>query len=225
MSQFLSKTLWEPYVRHNETNWMFNTVAGVWDAVVMHKLISHSLKRSCSLCSLLPYRLGHLSKHAVVSWHKQCVFLPADIPDDLCQIVTKSACIFLLIQHEITENNLLFPKIVYLHPVAHRYFTFTFLVQCLCGLSMFKTLYSVFNTCHFIKSLNIACFGRNWPSSSVKNCLIKKLLLFYSVMLVRPCLPCACSLLFSCLLVTQQQKTTRNRHTEDRGTKKHDWIE
>jgi hypothetical protein len=67
-------------------------------------------------------------------------------------------------------------NIVYLHPVAHRYFTFTFLVQCLRGLSMFKTLYSVFNTCHFIKSLNTTCFGLNWPSSSVKNCLIRKLL-------------------------------------------------
>jgi hypothetical protein len=41
--------------------------------------------------------------------------------------------------------------IVHLHPVAHRYFTFTFLVPSLCVLSMFKTLNSVFSTCHFIK--------------------------------------------------------------------------
>jgi hypothetical protein len=44
-------------------------------------------------------------------------------------------------------------NIVHLHPVAHRYFTFTSLVPSLCGLIMFKTLNSVFNTCHFIKSL------------------------------------------------------------------------
>jgi hypothetical protein len=42
-------------------------------------------------------------------------------------------------------------NIVHLHAVAHRYFTFTFLVLSLCSLSMFKTLYSVLNTCHFIK--------------------------------------------------------------------------
>jgi hypothetical protein len=30
------------------------------------------------------------------------------------------------------------------------------------------------------------CFGLYWPSSSVNNCSIRKLLLFYSVMLVRP---------------------------------------
>jgi hypothetical protein len=53
--------------------------------------------------------------------------------------------------------------IVHVHPVTHRYFTFTFLVPSLCSLAMFKTLNSVFNTCHFIKSLNTTCFGLNWP--------------------------------------------------------------
>jgi hypothetical protein len=38
--------------------------------------------------------------------------------------------------------------IVHLHPVAHCYYTFTFFPS-LCGLSLFKTLYSVLNTCHF----------------------------------------------------------------------------
>jgi hypothetical protein len=52
---------------------------------------------------------------------------------------------------------------------------------------MFKTLYSVLNTCHFFKSFKITtCFGLNWPSSSVNSCFLRRLLLFYSVMLVRP---------------------------------------
>jgi hypothetical protein len=64
---------------------------------------------------------------------------------------------------------------------------FHFLFPSLCGLSMFKTLYSVLNTCHFLKSSKFAaCFGLNWPSSSVNNCFLRRLLLFYSVMLVRP---------------------------------------
>jgi hypothetical protein len=46
---------------------------------------------------------------------------------------------------------------------------FHFLFPSLCGLSMFKTLYSVLNTCHFLKSSN-RCFGLNWPSSGVNSC-------------------------------------------------------
>jgi hypothetical protein len=45
------------------------------------------------------------------------------------------------------------PDIVHLHPVAHRCFTFTLFVPSLCGLSMFKTLDSVSDTFHIIKSL------------------------------------------------------------------------
>jgi hypothetical protein len=41
---------------------------------------------------------------------------------------------------------------------------------------MFKTLNSVSNTCHFIKTLkNTTCFGLNRPFSSVKKLFIKKI--------------------------------------------------
>jgi hypothetical protein len=54
-------------------------------------------------------------------------------------------------------------------------------------MSTFKTLYSVFNTCHFVKIFKITtCFSLNWPSSGVNSCFLRRLLLFYSVMLVRP---------------------------------------
>jgi hypothetical protein len=39
-------------------------------------------------------------------------------------------------------------NIVHLHPVAHRYSTFTFSCFRLVAASMFKTLNGVFNTCH-----------------------------------------------------------------------------
>jgi hypothetical protein len=77
---------------------------------------------------------------------------------------------------KLNESN-----IVHLHPVAHRYFTFTFLIPSLCGLSMFETLYNVFNTFHFFKSL------KHYMSQASK-------------------------------------KTTRKRHTEDRGTKEHECL-
>jgi hypothetical protein len=54
-------------------------------------------------------------------------------------------------------------------------FTFTFLVPSLCGLSMFKTLNSVFNTCHFIKifkTLN-GSTSIGYPQV-LKNCLSRK---------------------------------------------------
>jgi hypothetical protein len=58
---------------------------------------------------------------------------------------------------------------------------------------MFKALYSVLNTCHFLKIFKITtCFGLNWPPSSVNSCFLRRLLLFYSVMLVRPFVFCVC---------------------------------
>jgi hypothetical protein len=71
--------------------------------------------------------------------------------------------------------------------------SFSFCAACQC----FKTLYSVFNTCHFIKSLNTTCFGLNWPSSGVKIAVILGIHVPSSL-----CLPCACSSLSSCLFVT-----------------------
>jgi hypothetical protein len=57
------------------------------------------------------------------------------------------------------------------------------MVPSLCGLSMLKTLNSVFNTCRFYKIiLNTTCFGLNRPSSSVKNCLC-----FYKIRLNTTC--------------------------------------
>jgi hypothetical protein len=50
-----------------------------------------------------------------------------------------------------------------------------FMVLSLCGLSMFKTLNSVFNTCHFIKMFkNTTCLDLNRPSSRVKKLFINK---------------------------------------------------
>jgi hypothetical protein len=46
---------------------------------------------------------------------------------------------------------------------------FQFLFPSLCGLSMFKTLYSVLNTCHFKIFTITTCFGLNWPSSGVNS--------------------------------------------------------
>jgi hypothetical protein len=78
-----------------------------------------------------------------------------------------------------------------------------FMVSSLCGLSMFETLNSVFNTCHFIKIFkSTTCFGLNRPSSGVKNCLSRKVLILGIHAPSSLCLLCACSLLFSCVLVT-----------------------
>jgi hypothetical protein len=77
-------------------------------------------------------------------------------------------------------------SIVHLHSVAHRYFTFTFLIQSLCSLSMFKTLYSVLNTCHFLKSwksLHVSAWIGH--PQVLKVVFLRRLLLFYSVVLVR----------------------------------------
>jgi hypothetical protein len=72
-------------------------------------------------------------------------------------------------------------NIVHLHPVAHRYFT-------------------VFNTCHFLKTLHVsASIGH---PQVLKNCLLRKLLILGIHAPSSLCLPCACSLLFSCVLVT-----------------------
>jgi hypothetical protein len=59
--------------------------------------------------------------------------------------------------------------------------SFTLLVPSLCGLSMFKTLNGVFSTCHFIKSLKSLYVSAQIGHPQVlTNCLIRKLLLFYS---------------------------------------------
>jgi hypothetical protein len=47
------------------------------------------------------------------------------------------------------------------------------------NLSMFKTLYSVLNTCHFKIFKITTCFGLNWPSSGVNSCFLRRLMLFY----------------------------------------------
>jgi hypothetical protein len=77
-------------------------------------------------------------------------------------------------------------NIVHLHPVAHCYNTFTFLFR-LCAACQCLKHFIVFSHLSLFKIFKITtCFGLNWPSSSVKICLIRKLLLFYSVMLIRP---------------------------------------
>jgi hypothetical protein len=109
------------------------------------------------------------------------------------------------------------------------YLTFTFLVPSSCGLSMFKTIYSVFNTRHFINSLNTTCFGLNWPSSSVKNCLIKIAVILLSHARSSLCLQCACSSLFSCLLVTvlcsQSQSQSQSRLSTNSQSASASWCQ
>jgi hypothetical protein len=62
----------------------------------------------------------------------------------------------------------------------------------LFSLSMFKTLNNYKNL-----KKNTTCFGLNRPSSGVKNCLLRKLLILRIHALSSLCLPCACSLLLS----------------------------
>jgi hypothetical protein len=45
------------------------------------------------------------------------------------------------------------------------------------------------------------CFGLNWPSLSVNSCFLRRLLLFYSVMLVRPFVFRVCNIVFTRLPV------------------------
>jgi hypothetical protein len=76
-------------------------------------------------------------------------------------------------------------NIVHLHPVAHCYYTFTFFFR-LCAACQCLKHFSVLNTCHFKIFKITTCFGLNWPSSGVNSRFLRRLLLFYSVMLVRP---------------------------------------
>jgi hypothetical protein len=64
---------------------------------------------------------------------------------------------------------------------------FHFLFPSLCGMSMFKTLYSVLNTCHFLKSSK-SLYVSAWTGHPQVLIVVflRRLLLFYSVMLVRP---------------------------------------
>jgi hypothetical protein len=85
-------------------------------------------------------------------------------------------------------------NIVDLHRVAHCYYTFTSFFR-LCAACQCLKHSSVF------KIFKITtCFGLNWPSSGVNNCFLRR---------------------------RQSQagkKTTRNRHTENKGMNEHDWI-
>jgi hypothetical protein len=44
-----------------------------------------------------------------------------------------------------------------------------FFFRLLCGLSMFKTLFSVLNTCHFKIFKTTTCFGQIWPKRKWNN--------------------------------------------------------
>jgi hypothetical protein len=104
---------------------------------------------------------------------------------------------------------------------------FRFLFPSLCGLSMFKTLYCVLNTCHFKIFTFTTCFGLNWPSSSVNSCFFKKIavilfsharssLCFSFVPVPRcflACLPC---------LACRQGNNEEQAHTKNKGTNEHD---
>jgi hypothetical protein len=75
-----------------------------------------------------------------------------------CRRVLTSTLLYLIgsesccdLGSETYKLNLKNDNIVHLHPVAHRYFTFTFFISSFWGLSMFKTLNSVCTTCRFIK--------------------------------------------------------------------------
>jgi hypothetical protein len=115
--------------------------------------------------------------------------------------------------------------IVHLHPVAHRYFTFAFLVPSLCGLSMFKTLNSVSNTCHFIK-----IFKTLHVSASIGHPqVLKKLFIKKTAVILGIHAPMSLSSVCLILCCDTSHKHARKqqgiRHTKDRGTKGHEYLE
>jgi hypothetical protein len=104
----------------------------------------------------------------------------------------------------------LFLFIVHLHPVAYRYYTFTFFFR-LCAACQCLRHFIVFLTLVTFENLqNHTCFGLNRPSSGVNSCFFKKIAVFFqSCSFVPLFFVCAC---FSFILPSSNLQQWHNFH-------------